>query len=85
MKKIVKTIFLVLITLFLSICTYSKVYADNIEPNSYISEETGKILIPFTKNWQDVSDEELPDSVTIKLYKYTSDTFDERTAILIKG
>ena len=84
MKKIVKTIFFALITILLSICTCNQVYAEDIETNSDISEETGKILIPFTKNWQDVSAEELPDSITIKLYKYSGDTFDEKTATLIK-
>ncbi|MGM9878186.1 MAG: Cna B-type domain-containing protein [Bacilli bacterium] len=85
MKKILKTILFSLTIFSLSIFTYKNhIYALDIQANSDISEEAGKIIIPFTKNWENVSDEELPDSISIKLYKYSGDTFDESTAILVK-
>ncbi|MDD6273017.1 MAG: Cna B-type domain-containing protein [bacterium] len=85
MKKILKTILFSLSIVFLVISTYKNhIYALDIQANSDISEETGKIIIPFTKNWENVSEEELPDSISIKLYKYSDDTFDESTAILVK-
>lgn len=83
MKERTKKILLILFAFFVTFCTFSKqVYA---EINGDISEEEGTLYIPFTKNWQDVKESDRPSSVTIKLYKYIGDSFDESTAILIEA
>lgn len=44
-------------------CNYLKV-------SNAITNEKGKILIPFTKKWVNMNENEMPDAITVKLYKY---------------
>ena len=65
----------------------SNMYFVNAEDavKSDITIETGKIYIPFEKKWSNVPAEEMPEKITIKLYKYLGDEFNESNAILIES
>ena len=81
MNKIRKTLFFTIIVFLLTIFAFSnQVYAVDDGFNT----APGELKIPFEKKWQDVSVEQFPDYINIKLYKYIGDVFDEKTAILLE-
>lgn len=49
--------------------------------SSGISEDVGKVIIPFTKKWVNVSNSEMPDAIVVNLYKYTNDFATTKTLI----
>ena len=85
MKKKIGIFVAVLISFFMIML--SNMYFVNAEDavKSDITIETGKIYIPFEKKWSNVPAEEMPEKITIKLYKYLGDEFNESNAILIES
>lgn len=65
--KKVKTLLNIVITFLLS---FSLVCVVNAESSRGVTDDEGKILIPVEKKWSNVLEEDRPQSVRIKLYKY---------------
>ena len=50
-----------------------------------LSSETGAVLIPFVKSWDDEGAESYrPDSISVSLYRYTGSAFDAASAALVE-
>lgn len=86
MKNKLKVIlaFVILLVIFINV-PIKITYAKGETTHDGIDGNVGKIIIPFEKKWQDVLENERPEKVTIKLYKYLGDTFNEDSATLIES
>lgn len=61
------------------------VFGSNVYASGGLVEDEGKIIIPFVKNWdENVSEDSIPASVEITLYRYTTETFDIENAEIVE-